>query len=424
MLIACGWNLGAAFAQEPPPPNPEQPVDYVAWLHKTFGGDIKDNAADRYQSAIDAYVDNEKAIEIIAGGFDWSDEQKKTIQDWVEKNEECLKRFARATRTDACYFGAKSDASRIDDIFFPDVKAMRSVGKAAVARAHLRVSSGEHMGALGDIDTLLRCARHFTAQPAVIHYLVGSGMRAWAEELLLDAPGLFESVHPQVILSRLGRVDERYPEPAFLTGERVFLLHVAQGCLRDDDGDGRFERLVVPPNEDAPDGIDTPQNPPLTANEQANDIRRESDHWREVWNNEYAAARDQAKHIEDEKKAGRYTAIASIFAPNLWRVRQLDGRGRAMRNGVRLVLALHAHHKAHGNWPRTLDEGVPKELAEFRIDPFSGKDLVYRIEKGEPLLYSVGENGVDDGGTRPENGKRWSSDGDGMLWPPAAKAGG
>ena len=40
---------------------------------------------------------------------------------------------------------------------------------------------------------------------------------------------------------------------------------------------------------------------------------------------------------------------------------------------------------------------VPKELL---TDPFSGKELCYRVVKGDFLLYSTGYNGADDKGTQ------------------------
>ncbi len=53
-----------AFAGDPPLPNLEQPVDYVAWLNKEFGGKIKNNAAERYAKAIGAFVDDETASKL------------------------------------------------------------------------------------------------------------------------------------------------------------------------------------------------------------------------------------------------------------------------------------------------------------------------------------------------------------------------
>jgi hypothetical protein len=53
----------------------------------------------------------------------------------------------------------------------------------------------------------------------------------------------------------------------------------------------------------------------------------------------------------------------------------------------------------HGQLPETLDELVPDFLPSVPIDPNGGKPLRYHPNSdGTYLLYSVGENGVDDGG--------------------------
>lgn len=339
----------------------------------------------------------------------------------MEKNEECLKRFARASRTDQCYWAAKAE-SGLTDAFFPTLKPVRGIARAASARARLRLAAGDHFTALGDIDALLRCANHLAAQPSVIQYLGGLALRALVDDLLLLASTLPDAPNPQMVLSRLQRIDGSYPKPIFLLGEQPLALGYAQGCLRDQDGDGRFDRMVIPPNEAMPEGLDMPQQPPMTLREIVDDVRGASDAWRDVWTDDYEKARALNQRLMGQDSDKEPTTIAQMYA-DWWGVNQLDRAARASRNGVRLVLALHAYRQSHGDWPPSLDAGIPKELAEFRLDPFSGKDLVYRLENGQPLLYSVSRDSVDDGGARPANGKRWADDGDAVFWPPNEKGG-
>lgn len=69
---------------------------------------------------------------------------------------------------------------------------------------------------------------------------------------------------------------------------------------------------------------------------------------------------------------------------------------------VRLLateLALRCFHSDQGHPPTRLDELVPKYLKSIPLDPFSGQPLVYRAQGTNWLLYSVGPDRVDDGGT-------------------------
>jgi hypothetical protein len=52
-----------------------------------------------------------------------------------------------------------------------------------------------------------------------------------------------------------------------------------------------------------------------------------------------------------------------------------------------------------GQYPATLKELVPQFVAAMPIDPVDGAPVRYRVNPdGSFLLYSVGENGVDEGG--------------------------
>jgi hypothetical protein len=65
-----------------------------------------------------------------------------------------------------------------------------------------------------------------------------------------------------------------------------------------------------------------------------------------------------------------------------------------------LELLLQNYHDDKGIYPESLDEVVAPSYREIASDPFSknGAPFIYRIEDGNFLLYSLGDNGVDDGG--------------------------
>ncbi len=61
-------------------------------------------------------------------------------------------------------------------------------------------------------------------------------------------------------------------------------------------------------------------------------------------------------------------------------------------------LALRRHYLATESYPATLDKLIPQYLTEVPPDPFSDQALVYRKLPQGYQLYSVGFDGVDDGG--------------------------
>jgi hypothetical protein len=75
------------------------------------------------------------------------------------------------------------------------------------------------------------------------------------------------------------------------------------------------------------------------------------------------------------------------------------------------ALALERYRKHHGTYPQTLGELTPGFLKSPALDFIDGRPLRYRrAENGRFLLYSVGLDGVDNGGALPppEEAKRRS----------------
>ncbi len=101
------------------------------------------------------------------------------------------------------------------------------------------------------------------------------------------------------------------------------------------------------------------------------------------------------------------------------------------RDGLVVGIALELYRRDHGKCPATLTDLVPHYLPAVPADRVTGNDVKYRLVDGHPIVYSVGDDGLDDGGTLPAKdrydhrpdaatwGIRKSSDnkGDWILYP-------
>jgi len=67
-------------------------------------------------------------------------------------------------------------------------------------------------------------------------------------------------------------------------------------------------------------------------------------------------------------------------------------------------LALRASQAEQGHPPADLAELVGKYMTQVPLDPFGARSLVYRSQGANWLLYSLGPDGVDDGGKRMPRG--------------------
>jgi hypothetical protein len=84
--------------------------------------------------------------------------------------------------------------------------------------------------------------------------------------------------------------------------------------------------------------------------------------------------------------------------PAFSRIAQIDTRIIAQLRTAQASLAIQRYRLATGKLPDTLAELVPAYLDAVVKDPFDGKDLRYKKLETGFVVYSIGEDGSDDGG--------------------------
>jgi hypothetical protein len=75
-----------------------------------------------------------------------------------------------------------------------------------------------------------------------------------------------------------------------------------------------------------------------------------------------------------------------------------QARHEASVDLLRLGLLIEQHYAEHGSYPDSLNVLAPALDGTVPLDPFSGESYRYVIDSAAFLLYSVGQNQVDDGG--------------------------
>lgn len=103
----------------------------------------------------------------------------------------------------------------------------------------------------------------------------------------------------------------------------------------------------------------------------------------------------------------RQGLFSKILMPALQRIFILEIRRVARQRAVQAGLAIERYRLAEGGMPLALSDLVPTYLDAVPLDPFSGEALKYRLrEKAGYVVYSVGEDRTDDGGTEHDERKR------------------
>jgi len=113
-------------------------------------------------------------------------------------------------------------------------------------------------------------------------------------------------------------------------------------------------------------------------------------------------------------ESGAYTFVRSLAQPDFARACQLTAHSQTQINQALIACALERFRLAHGEYPEELGALVPQFLGTIPHDVIGGGPLHYRhASEHSFVLYSVGWNRRDEGGTR---GQRNSTDGD-WVWP-------
>lgn len=111
----------------------------------------------------------------------------------------------------------------------------------------------------------------------------------------------------------------------------------------------------------------------------------------------YDAASARAVSMYNEMRTGSLTMLATAAVPALDRYHAAKFRSITDRHLAATALALRLYQLDHdGRRPATLEALVPAYLPSVPVDAIDGRPL--RYDPARAILWSVGENNVDDGG--------------------------
>jgi hypothetical protein len=103
------------------------------------------------------------------------------------------------------------------------------------------------------------------------------------------------------------------------------------------------------------------------------------------------------KLLEKAEEDERLWSLALSVIPSFRRFRLQFSTAKTRKAVIDTVIALEVYRNKNSNYPDNLDElkGIANEIPN---DPFTNEPLKYRRTENSYIVYSVGENLVDDGG--------------------------
>ena len=207
-----------------------------------------------------------------------------------------------------------------------------------------------------------------------------------------------------LLLAAEGQLAELENRPADAASSYVDAIHLGNEITRGGSirnllaGRTSAEIGAVPLAKLVP-GLTCEQARPLIARLEQIDDHRVT--WDEAWQNENALMRQ-----EPHKSANPINSFDPIdWVTGFWQhpleIKKLEDYHNIWVARARLLMtevSLRCYQAEQGRGPIRLEQLVPKYLHSVPLDPFGGQSLVYRSQGTNWLLYSIGEDRVDDGG--------------------------
>lgn len=119
----------------------------------------------------------------------------------------------------------------------------------------------------------------------------------------------------------------------------------------------------------------------------------------------YPQALEQAEAVtkETQEEAGWWAFFSSSTAQATLKIMTNDARAVAKFRTAQLGLGCRLYKLKFGAYPDKLSDlsaKLPEHFKTLPVDPFNGKDMIYKRTDRGCKVYSVGDNRKDDGGTR------------------------
>jgi len=322
--------------------------------------------------------------EIPPPGTSWP--QQAAVEQFLEQYKSSMEQLHEAADRGGA---ARFDLDFHDGIsmLLGHVQAARGGARMLALEAQVRAHRGDAAGAADSLDAMFKLGVSLENEPILISQLVKLALDGVAREQLQSLlPHVeFADEDLQRLQANLRHIDYDRALHRALLGERV--CGVVAFNYPGEFGGGNLAWKIT-------QGEDLATY--LTF------MGRMADAAEQPW----PTVQDEAAAVNDEVKSllggglarFRYTMTANLL-PAINAAVTAAARGGSQNDAADAALAVELFRRRHGRLPADLNELAPEFLPEVPLDRIDGRPLRFVVRDGECAIYSVGENGVDDGGS-------------------------
>ncbi|MCE5341957.1 MAG: hypothetical protein LLF92_12665 [Planctomycetaceae bacterium] len=375
-----------------------------------------------------------------------TDEEFAAANKWVDDNNETIRLFVDASKRPYCWNEQESNLK--DSSFFalllPNLSDIRNAAKLSASKAKLDAYQGNLDGACQNIFSIWNSAGHLLGPRTIVEQLVGVAIEITSFRTTRDLLTEYKFTPQQLKLlqNNLEQLMAKKYSINYQT-ERFFKDDFIQRCFTDN---GKGNGHAIPSDmlqslyEINYDTTKTSEHKYLQHFKfvAISAISADRKDFSELIDSFYDTAQQYALttpwQLRQENKSldsllnswSRFKKIrymnAMTILPAFDKVNLLFHRYNIDGQSLVSTLAVLRYQQDNKKLPESLqqlkDAGY---IAEIPIDPFSGKEIIYKLTKDGFTIYSFGLDMDDDGGKMGvrEKGKpyMWSDNGDAVFWP-------
>ena len=363
-----------------------------------------ENAADTFRDSFSHYnkweEDKKRKLLPIVGEAELplrteplTEETKALITQYLADNRQALELLHKGAAIEHSRYPV--DLSKGFEVLMPDLSNIGDGAKLLTLEAVLHAENGKPEQAVDSITSAFGLACSLSKEPLIISQLIRNACQALAVSTLEHTINRTEFTDEQ--LADLSRTFINAEDPSAMTrafvGERcaglsIFKMPATQIPRMIDGGSSPLAVVAIAlykfsglADMDAAIYLDL-MGDYIKAIQLPSQQRQE-------------AADAVDARIE---KTSRIHMLLYIIMPALSRCNTIDIRTTAQLRTALAGLAIERYRLATGKLPDTLAELTPTYLEVVPKDPFDGKDLRYKKLETGFVVYSIGEDGNDDGG--------------------------
>lgn len=392
------------------PHNSQQLGAIAKWLELQHGVETEGEAAQELSSNLIQH----------AGGTPWQREQLPPLADWIDRHASEFELLHKAADRPNWYLPSPGLLLSPNEPFvvllLPQVQVNRSAWRCLLTRANYHLGEANPTAAWRDCNAVYELAEKCSGQFLVgeLVSIAGNAMANQTARNILDHPSLTPQLAQRIHAYLQAQTPRRRMADTIDRDERLgFVTSILSFSGQRPTNDPSIGAQAGPMSLLA--GISMDWDLILTI---GNDWY---DQLAEAMRIENYAERTAALQAIDTQMKGlagpgvggvltgvisrksRSKSVANVLAglllPAISAASAAEDRANIDLALMQTAAALALFQQQTGDYPASLDELTPQLLARPPHDLFTGKPLVYQKTPAGYLLYSLGPNGSDDGGS-------------------------